>query len=128
MHDKLLYEYSIIRLVPKVERGEFVNIGVILLVKEKNFLEMKYTLDENRLMAFSDCIDIDLVRSYLDAWELICAGDEKGGKIGSLEIHVRFRWLTANRSTIIQSAPVHPGFCDDPNEELEKLMSRFVHQ
>ena len=126
MQDKILYEYSIIRLVPQVERGEFINIGVILLAKDKEFLEMKYNLDEKRLMSFSDCIDIDLIKEYLSAWELICKGDEQGGKIGTLEIHVRFRWLTANRSTIIQSSPVHPGFCDDPVSELERLMEKFV--
>jgi hypothetical protein len=126
MLDRNLYEYAIIRLVPKVERGEFVNIGVILLSKNKDFLGMKYTLDENRLIAFSEDLDIDLVKDYLDAWQEVCAGGAKGGKIGALEIRVRFRWLTANRSTIIQSSPVHPGFCDDPEKELEKLFTKFV--
>lgn len=126
MPDKNLYEYAIIRLVPKVERGEFLNIGVILLSKRNDFLGLKYTLDENRLNAFSEDIDIDLVRDYLKAWEKVCAGGTQGGKIGDLEIHVRFRWLTANRSTIIQSSPVHPGFCNDPEKELEKLFAKFV--
>lgn len=126
MPDKNLYEYAIIRLVPKVERGEFINIGVILLSKGCHFLNMKYALDEGRLKAFSEDIDIDLVREYLEAWEKVCAGGPNGGRIGELEIQVRFRWLTANRSTIIQSSPVHPGFCDDPENTLNELMQKFV--
>ncbi len=126
MQGKELYEYAIIRLVPKVERGEYINIGVILLAKKKNFLALKYNIDENRIKAFSNDVDIDLVKDYLCAWELVCAGGSKGGKIGALEIRVRFRWLTANRSTIIQSSPVHPGFCSDPEKELEKLFVKFV--
>ena len=126
MLDKNLYEYAIIRLVPKVERGEFLNIGVILLSKSHDYLGMKYNLDKNRLKAFSEDIDVDLVRDYLHAWEKVCAGGSNGGKIGCLEIRVRFRWLTANRSTIIQSSPVHPGFCSNPEKELEKLFVKFV--
>lgn len=123
---KLLYEYAIIRLVPKVERGEYLNIGVILLSKSNNYLALKYHLDLDRLKAFSPDIDVELVKEYLIAWEKVCAGGEAGGKIGLLEIRVRFRWLTANRSTIIQSSPVHPGFCGDPERELQKLFERFV--
>lgn len=127
MQGKQLYEYAIIRLVPKVERGEYLNLGVILLSKKSNFLKMKFEINENRLKAFSKDIDIDLIKEYLMAWQLVCEGGSKGGKIGSLEIRVRFRWLTANRSTIIQSSPVHPGFCDDPKQELDRLMNQFVH-
>ena len=126
MQDKKLYEYAIIRLVPKVERGECINIGVILLSKSCNFLALKYNLDEDRLKAFSQDVDIELVKEYLDAWEKVCKGGSEGGKIGSLEIRVRFRWLTANRSTIIQSSPVHPGFCKDPENELNRLFEKFV--
>ncbi|MDF1694981.1 MAG: DUF3037 domain-containing protein [Saprospiraceae bacterium] len=126
MPDKYLYEYAIIRLVPKVERGEFLNIGVILLSKGKDYLGMKYTIDEKRLKAFSEDIDVDLVQDYLHAWEKVCAGGSDGGRIGALEIRVRFRWLTANRSTIIQSSPVHPGFCTDPESALQKLFIKFV--
>ncbi len=126
MQDKILYEYAIVRLVPKVERGEFLNIGVILIAKSKDYLGLKFHLDEDRICAFSKEVDIDMVREYLKGWELVCDGNEAGGKIGSLEIRVRFRWLTANRSTIIQSSPVHPGFCTDPSEELAKLMTKFV--
>jgi len=126
MPDKNLYEYAIIRLVPKVERGEYLNIGVILLSKGNDYLRLKYALNENRLKAFSADIDVDLIRDYLEAWERVCAGGSKGGKIGCLETHVRFRWLTANRSTIIQCSPVHPGFCNDPENALEKLFVKLV--
>jgi len=126
MLGKQLYEYAIIRLVPKVERGEFINIGVILLSKKSNFLDMKFKVNESKLNAFSKDIDIKLVKEYLNAWQLVCEGGSKGGKIGCLEIRVRFRWLTANRSTIIQSSPVHPGFSDDPEQELDRLMLKFV--
>ena len=126
MQDKELYEYSIIRLVPKVERGEYINIGVILMSKKSNFLSIMFDINEERVKAFSNDIDIDLVMGYLCAWELVCQGGPKGGKIGVLEIRVRFRWLTANRSTIIQSSPVHPGFTTDLEKELEKLFIKFV--
>ena len=73
------------------------------------------------MAAFSSEIDLEMVREYLDGWLKVCSGEEKGGKIGSLDLRVRFRWLTANRSTIIQSSPVHPGFSDDPEQELDRL-------
>ncbi len=126
MQDKALYEYAIIRLLPKVERGEFINVGVILLSKHSKFLAMKYNIDEQRLSAFSEDIDVELIKKYLNAWEAVCKGGSEGGKIGELEIRVRFRWLTANRSTIIQSSPVHPGFCDDPEKKLNMLFNQFV--
>ena len=126
MQDKSLYEYAIIRLVPKVERGEFINIGVILLSKQSNYLAMKFNIDERRLDAFSEDIDVNLIKEYLNAWESVCKGGSEGGKIGELEIRVRFRWLTANRSTIIQSSPVHPGFCNDPEKKLDALFTQFV--
>lgn len=128
MPNKEIYEYAIIRVVPKVEREEFINVGVILLSKKKQVLCMKYHLDKERLLAFSKEIDIQLIKEYLEAWKLVCDGHANGGKIGSLEIQVRFRWLTANRSTIIQSSPVHPGRSEDPSSELDKLFSKFILQ
>ena len=126
MPDKVTYEYAIIRLVPKVERQEFMNIGVILFSKKKRFLDLKYQINEQRLKAFAPEIDLEFIRSYLIAWELICQGGNAGGPIGELEIQVRFRWLTANRSTIIQSSPVHPGLCDQPELMLERLFKAYV--
>lgn len=126
MPDKVNYEYAIIRVVPKVEREEFINVGVILYSKRKKFLDLKYQIEADRLQAFSPSIDLDLIRSYLKAWELICQGGKAGGPIGQLEIQVRFRWLTANRSTIIQSSAVHPGLCEQPEAILERLFEEYV--
>ena len=126
MQDKQLYEYAIIKLVPRVERGEYLNIGVILYSRKKKFLQMKTLVDEARISAFSGEVDVQLIKDYLQAWEEMCLGEPKGGKIGQLEIQVRFRWLTASRSTIIQSSAVHPGFCDDPQLELARLYEKFV--
>ena len=125
MPDKLLYEYAVIRVVPKVERDEFFNVGVILMSKERDFLQMKTQVNETKLKALCPEVDADMINAYLDAWALVCSGKE-GGAIGALELRVRFRWLTANRSTIIQSSPIHPGYCDDPEQELEKLFNQLV--
>lgn len=126
MPDNITYEYAIIRVVPKVEREEFINVGAILYAKKKKYLGMQYQLDEKRLAAFGNTIDLDLIRSYLKAWELVCQGGKIGGAIGSLEIHVRFRWLTANRSSIIQSSATHSGLCSDPEQMLMDIFERYV--
>ena len=125
MPDKLLYEYAVIRVVPKVEREEFFNVGVILMSNERDFLQMKSHVNEVKLKALSTEVEADMIQAYLKSWALVCSG-RKGGAIGALELRVRFRWLTANRSTIIQSSPVHPGYCDDPEQELEKLFNQLV--
>lgn len=126
MPDKITYEYAIIRIVPKVEREEFINIGVILYARRKKYLGMKYHLDKKRLTAFSEDIDIDKIEKYLKAWELVCQGGSIGGPIGALEQHVRFRWLTASRSSIIQSSATHPGLCEDPAKMLMAIFERYV--
>jgi hypothetical protein len=126
MQDKVTYEYAVIRLVPKVEREEFLNIGVILYSKRKKYLGIKYQIDEKRIRSFSEEVDIDMVSQYLAAWELVCKGGKEGGKIGELDLPTRFRWLVANRSTIIQSSKTHPGLCDKPEEVLEDLFKRYV--
>ncbi len=126
MQDKQVYEYAFIRLVPRVEREEFLNVGVILFSKRKKYLEVKYHLDEARLMASFPDIDLEEVNNYLKAWELICEGSEAGGEIAKLDQAGRFRWLTATRSTIIQSSKVHPGLCAEPEKILEKLFQKYV--
>ncbi len=126
MQDSVTYEYATIRVVPRVEREEFINVGVILFSKRKKFLSMKYHIDDMRLKAFSNEIDLDSIADYLAAWELICHGGTNGGKIGQLDIPSRFRWLTASRSTIIQSSKIHPGLCVDPEKVLEELFNRNV--
>ena len=121
-----MYEYAIIRLVPKVEREEFLNIGVILYSKRKQYLDMKIHIDESRILSFSKDIEIEHIKKYLDGWRRVCNGSKEGGPIGQLEMHLRFRWLTANRSTIIQSSKVHPGSSTEPSKELEVLFEKYV--
>ncbi|MEM8892105.1 MAG: DUF3037 domain-containing protein [Bacteroidota bacterium] len=126
MQDKQVYEYAFIRLVPRVEREEFLNVGVILFCKRKKYLDVKYHLDEARLLATFPDIDLEEVSNYLKAWELICKGKEEGGEIAKLDQAGRFRWLTATRSTIIQSSKVHPGLCGEPEKILDKLFQNYV--
>jgi len=126
MQNKFTFEYAIIRVVPKVEREEFFNVGVILFSKEKKFLDIKYHLDENKLDVFSNELGIDSLNDYLHAWELICIGAPSGGAIGKLEMSDRFRWLTSCRSTIIQSSKTHSGLCYKPQEELENIFEKYV--
>lgn len=126
MPDKHVFEYALIRLMPRVERGEFLNVGVILYAKSVRFLEVKIHLDEGRVKAFAQELDLDEVKAYLRAWEWICAGDPAGGVIAQQDKASRFRWLTATRSTIIQSSKVHPGLCEQPEQVLEKLFDQYV--
>lgn len=126
MQDKVPYEYAIIRVVPRVERGEFVNVGVILFSKKLKYIGMKYKVDEGKVKALSSVVSKKMVDDYLRGWELVCQGSPEGGPIGELELPVRFRWLTASRSSIIQSSPVHPGLTNDPLATLEVLFERFV--
>lgn len=126
MQDKVTFEYAIIRIVPKVEREEFFNVGVILFSKRKKFLGIKYDIDPIKLKAFSNELDINNLNKYLKAWKLICDGYPKGGAIGKFELSDRFRWLAASKSTIIQSSKTHPGLCDDPQKALETIFNTYV--
>jgi hypothetical protein len=126
MPDRVTFEYAIIRMVPKVEREEFFNVGVILFSKEKKYLDMKYYIHPDKLKAFSCEMDLEMLNAYLNAWKLICDGKPSGGKIGSMELSDRFRWLTACRSTIIQSSKTHPGLTNDPQQELEAIFNTYV--
>ncbi len=126
MQDKYTFEYAIIRVVPKVEREEFFNVGVILFSKRKKFLGIKYKINPDKWKAFSPEIELDVLNDYLNAWKLICDGKSSGGKIGKLEISDRFRWLAACRSTIIQSSKTHPGLCDNPEKELQDIFEKYV--
>jgi hypothetical protein len=126
MQQKHLFEYAVIRVVPRVEREEFLNIGVILYCAGQKFLQTKYLLDEARLLAFSADLDIIDLKEHLCSFERISTGDKAAGPIGKLDIASRFRWLTATRSTILQTSKVHPGFCEDAAETLEKLYCQLV--
>jgi hypothetical protein len=125
MQGRTPFDYAIIRLVPKVERQEFLNVGVILYCRAQQFLDMRYILDNSRLNAFSS-YDTAEAESYLRAFRLICLGKADGGPIAFLAPAERFRWLTAARSTIIQTSPVHPGLCTDAKNTLEKIYQDFV--
>lgn len=126
MQDKVTYEYAVIRLVPKVEREEFLNIGVILFCKRKKYLGIRYHLNTKRIKAFAPDLDIEMIRQYLEGWEKVCQGAAAGGPIGMQELPFRFRWLVAPRSTIIQSSRPHPGLCTDTERVLGELFERNV--
>ncbi|MGZ5082562.1 MAG: DUF3037 domain-containing protein [Usitatibacter sp.] len=120
------YDYAVIRVVPRVEREEFVNAGVIVSCPEAKFLEARIELDEARLRALDPAIDLDAVRAHLAAIPAICAGGPDAGAIGLMPPRERFRWLVAPRSTVVQTSPAHAGRCDDPAALLEHLLDTMV--
>ena len=120
------YDYAVIRVVPRVERGERVNAGVILFCLEKDFLAARVEVNEPRLRALWPEIDVELVRQHLEAIPKICAGTPEAGPIGKLSLRERFHWLVAPRSTIIQVSPVHVGLCDHPERAIEELFHHIV--
>ena len=126
MQDKHLFEYAVIRVVPRVEREEFLNVGIILYCKTKKYLECIYRLDKPRLQALCAALDCGDVEEHLRSFENICKGISEAGSIGALDIASRFRWLTATRSTVVQTSKVHPGLCRDPKETLQKLFEQLV--
>jgi len=126
MHNRTLFEYAVIRVMPRVEREEFLNIGIILYCAKQKYLKMLYILDEHRLQAFADYLDMDELKEHLCSFERICSGDINGGPIAKLDIPSRFRWLTATRSTVLQTSKVHPGLCVDAEETTNNLFSQLV--
>src|SRR5258708_36816397 len=116
------YDYAIIRIVPYVERGECMNVGIILFCRTRRFLGMLTHLDPQRLAAFAPGLDFALIQDYLDRLSLICAGDKESGPIGQLSQSERFHWLVSPRSTIIQISPVHSGLCSHPQAALQHLL------
>ena len=126
MPNRVPYEFAVIRVVSKVEREEFLNVGVIVFSKRKKYLGIKYQLNEKRLLTFDEALDVETLKSYLEAWEAVCAGGTQGGSIGQQEQPYRFRWLSASRSTILQTSRIHSGICESPEEVLEDLFRRYV--
>ncbi len=120
------YDYAVIRVVPRVERAEFVNAGVIVSCQDASLLEARIELDESRLLALDPGVDLAAVRRHLATIPAICAGGEAAGPIGRLSRRERFDWLTAPRSTIIQTSPVHAGRCTDPQAAIEHLLETMV--
>ncbi len=121
-----LYEYAVIRLVPQVEREEFINVGIILFSKKQKFIRTKIVLPEERLKLFKCEMDLDQIKANLQAFELISAGSKAGGPIAFEELPERFRWLTAVRSSIIQTSRPHPGKTADLEKEVERLFEEYV--
>src|SRR5688572_21057244 len=126
MQGDQLFEYAVIRVVPKVEREEFINIGVILYCSGQKFLQCILELNEKKLQALCCDIDAGELKSHMQSFEKICKGGNDAGPIGKLSIAERFRWLTATRSTILQTSKVHPGLCKDASEKLQHLHKQLV--
>jgi Protein of unknown function (DUF3037) len=126
MQQNQLFEYAVIRIVPRVEREEFLNVGVVVYCAEQKFLQTLFEINEERLLAFCGQVDVPALRENLQAFERICAGGITAGPIGQLDIASRFRWLTATRSTVLQSSKVHPGFCVNAGETLIRLYRQLV--
>jgi len=120
------YDYAILRVVPRVEREEFINAGVILSCPAQDFLGARIDLDERRLLALDATVDLEAVRANLASIPLVCAGGPAAGPIGELSPRERFHWLVAPRSTIIQTSPVHSGRCQDPAAALDHLVRTMV--
>ena len=126
MHTQAMYDHAIVRVVPRPERGEFINVGAIVSCATSKFLEARIELDERRLFALAPELDLDLVRAHLATIPLICAGGEAAGPIGRLSQRERFHWLVAPRSAVIQTSAVHTGRCTDPALALEHLLRVMV--
>jgi Protein of unknown function (DUF3037) len=128
MHALRAYDYAVVRVVPRVERGEFVNAGIILSCDIERILQARIELDERALLAIDSRVDMDLVKSALAAIPTICQGGEGAGDIGKMSARERFHWLVAPRSTIVQTSPVHTGRCADPDAALAHLMQTMVRR
>ncbi len=126
MPEQHLFEYAVIRVVPRVEREEFMNVGVIIFSQRLKYLQCRYAIDAERLTALCRDLCLDDVTANLQAFERICHGSAGSGPIGRLDNASRFRWLTATRSTVVQASKVHPGFCTDADATLQRLFEQQV--
>jgi hypothetical protein len=123
-----LFEYAVIRVMPHVEREEFLNVGVILFCSAEKFLQCKTDIDEDKLKVLCDKLDFTELRDHIQSFQRICTGGKDAGPIGSLSMAERFRWLTATRSTMVQTSKVHPGLCKDASETLDRLYRQLVNR
>ena len=126
MSAEYTYDYSIVRVVPRVDRGERINVGVILSCSEMDFLDARIELDEAALLAIDPAADIAAIRTNLETIPAVCRGGQEAGPIGDLPPRGRFRWLVAPRSTILRAGPVHMGLAEDPDAELDRLVQLLV--
>lgn len=126
MQGSYLYEYAVIRFLPKVEREEFINVGVILFCKRRKYLRSMYQLDQKKIALFASEVDTESLHGALRAFDKICQGEVKKGPIVLMDVAERFRWLTAMRSASIQTSRPHPGFSSDLDETLQRLFEELV--
>lgn len=126
MQEKSLFEYAVIRIMPRVEREEFINAGIILFCMKTKFLESVFVVDEHKIKAFAPEADLTEIKANLHAFQQISAGATGSGPIGKYDQASRFRWLTATRSTVIQCSKVHPGFSSDPYQTMLRLHEELV--
>jgi hypothetical protein len=126
MQEQHLFEYAVIRVVPRVEREEFMNIGVVVYCSKQKFLNVLFELNEERLNVFCRDLDISVLQENLLSFERICAGGDQAGTIGKLDMASRFRWLTATRSTVLQTSRAHAGICRNADETLQKIYNKMV--
>ena len=126
MQEKHLYEYAVIRVVPRVEREEFINAGIVIFCKRKRFIRVLFTVDEAKIIMLTPDADVDQIRRNLESFQKIGEGAKDGGPIAQLEVPERFRWLTAVRSSVIQTSRPHPGLCDDLEFRAQKLYEDYI--
>lgn len=126
MQEKHLFEYAVIRIVPRVEREEFINVGVVVYCARQKFLKVLFLLNKGKLNMLCDELDIAVLEENLHAFKRICAGGNEAGTIGKLDIASRFRWLTATRSTVLQTSRAHAGLCTNAEETLHGLYQKLV--
>ena len=126
MQGKHLYEYAVIRVLPKIEREEFINVGIILFSKRAKFIQVLYHINDKKLICFNEEIDLEMIRSILETFSTIAEGKKEGGEIAQLDIPERFRWLTAVKSSCVQTSRPHSGFSENLKETTEKLFKELV--
>ncbi|MFV8342587.1 DUF3037 domain-containing protein [Flavobacterium sp. XS2P39] len=126
MQEKHLYEYAVIRVVPRVEREEFLNVGIVLFCKKAKFIKVFCSMNEAKLQLFSADLDLEQLHLNLQAFEKVAHGEKSGGPIAQFDIPLRFRWLTAIRSSAIQTSRPHPGLCDDLEQTVKRLFEELV--
>ena len=126
MPDRHVFEYAVIRVVPRMEREEFLNVGVVLFCKSRRYLDCRYLVDQEKLAAVFPQLDLEDVEAHLQSFERICRAAKEGGPIALLDTPSRFRWLTATRSTVVQAGKVHTGLCEELPASLDKLYAQLV--
>jgi hypothetical protein len=126
MQPKHLYEYAVIRVLPLVEREEFINVGIVLFCKQAKFIKVHFVLNEAKLNLFSKELDLEQIRKNLESFQKIAAGEKNCGPIAQMDLASRFRWLTAVRSSSVQTSRPHPGLCDDLEQTAQRLFEELV--